>query len=55
MPEKKPKPKHKANPKLSQKEKFIEFAKSAEVDETGETFRRALGKLVPVKRKGSST
>jgi len=33
--------------KLSQKQKFIVAAKAAESDESGETFRRALTRLLP--------
>ena len=51
MPDKKPKPKKpKDYAKLSQKQKFIAAAKAGEADETGETFRRAFGKVVPSKR-----
>jgi hypothetical protein len=33
--------------KLSQKQKFIAAAKAVEADETGETFRQALSRVVP--------
>ena len=46
MPEEKAKPKPKVNRKLSQKERFIEAARAAETDETGETFERAIGQLL---------
>ncbi len=49
MPKEKDKPKPKVNRKLSQKERFIEAARAADADETGETFQRALGKIVPPK------
>ena len=42
MPEEKAKPKPKVNRKLSQKERFIEAARAADADETGETFERAM-------------
>jgi len=42
-----PKPKKKVDPKLSQKDKFIEHAHEVEVDETGETFNKAIKKIVP--------
>jgi hypothetical protein len=51
MPAKKPrasKPKNYA--KLSQKQKFIAAAKSAEADESGETFDRAVDELLRPKR-----
>ena len=34
------------NRKLSQKERFIEAARAAEADETGETFERAVRAIV---------
>lgn len=40
----------KAKPKeKSQRERFIEAARRAEVDETGEAFERAFKKIVPPK------
>jgi hypothetical protein len=48
MAEKKPKPKPKQKPKLSQKQRFIEAARAAETDESGEPFERALKSLLPV-------
>jgi len=33
----------------SQRQRFIETAKELEVDETGETFETAFGKIVPPK------
>lgn len=50
MPKEKAKPKPKVNRKLSQKERFIEAARAAEADETGETFERTFGKIVPPKK-----
>lgn len=55
MPVKKPKakkPKNYAN--LSQKQKFIEAAKQAETDESGETFERAVGTIVRRKTTSAS-
>ena len=49
MPEKKAKPKKKPDRKLSQKERFIEAARNAEADETGDTFECAFKKIVPPK------
>ena len=50
MPKKQP---PKAKPKIkgtsSQKERFIEYAKEVEADESGEKFERALGKIMPEK------
>lgn len=42
----KSKPKKKVKQKLTQKEKFIEYAKKLEADESGETFKKALNKIV---------
>ena len=42
---KKSKPRKKPKQKLSQKEKFIEYARSVEADESGETFERVLKKI----------
>lgn len=50
MSEKKVKPKKKPSRKLSQKERFIEAARTAEADETGETFEHAFKKIVPSKQ-----
>ena len=51
MPEAKaPKKKPPKNRKLSQKERFIEAARAAEADETGETFERTFKKIVPPKQ-----
>jgi hypothetical protein len=50
MSEEKAKPKPKVNRKLSQKERFIEAARSAGADETGETFEHAFKKIVPSKQ-----
>ena len=47
MPDKKPKAKKPKNyAKLSQKQKFVEAAKLAEADESGDEFRRAFTKIV---------
>lgn len=48
MPERKPKQKRRPKnyAKLSQKQKFLEAAKQAEADESGETFERVFKKLV---------
>lgn len=51
MPAKKPKPKKpEGYDKLSQKQKFIAAAKAAEADETGETFGRAIKRLLSMRR-----
>lgn len=50
MPDKKAKPKKKPSRDLSQKERFIEAARNAEADETGETFERAMKKITPARR-----
>lgn len=54
MAEKPSKPKKpKGYAKLSQKQKFIEAAKAADTDESGTTFREALGRLVrPIVKNG---
>ncbi len=46
---KKSKPRKKPKQKLSQKEKFIEYAREVEADESGETFERTLKKIVKKK------
>ena len=43
----KPKTKPNKNRKLTQKERFIEAARAHEADESGETFERAMTKIVP--------
>ena len=43
---KKSKPRSKPKQKLSQKDKFIAYARDVEVDESGETFERTLKKIV---------
>jgi hypothetical protein len=43
----KAKPKKKVKQSLTQKEKFIAYAKEVEADETGERFNRALEKIKP--------
>jgi hypothetical protein len=45
MPKKSP-PKKKPTRKLTQHERFIEAAKAAECDETGETFKKAIESIV---------
>jgi hypothetical protein len=51
MAEKKPKAKKpKGYKNLSQKDKFIAAAKAGEADETGDTFAKAMSKLVPKRR-----
>jgi hypothetical protein len=50
MPKKKAKPKKKIDQTLTQKEKFIAFAREVEADESGETFTRALKKVTRKKR-----
>lgn len=42
-------PKKKVKQRLSQKEKFIEYAREVEADESGETFERTLKKIVKKK------
>ena len=42
------KPKKKVSQKLTQKEKFIEYAKKVEADETGEIFKKAIKKIVKI-------
>lgn len=49
MPKKDPKPKKKIKSGLSQKERFIEYAKEVEADETGETFEKAMKKIAKEK------
>jgi hypothetical protein len=39
------KQKKKVDPKLSQKERFIEYAKAIEADESGELFEKALKEI----------
>lgn len=46
MSNKKPPKKPKPEPSLTQKERFIEYAKQIGVDETGEEFERALDKVL---------
>ncbi len=46
---KKSKPKKKVKQSLSQKEKFIAYAKKVEADESGETFNKAMKKIVKPK------
>ena len=43
---KKEPPKKKIKPDLNQKERFIEYAKEIEADESGETFTKAIKKIV---------
>ena len=49
MSDKKPPQKPKLKPPLTQKERFIEYAKKIGVDETGEEFERALDKALKSK------
>lgn len=42
---KKEKPKKKIKPNLTQKERFIEYARQVEVDESGATFEKTLKKI----------
>lgn len=46
MSEKAPKPRKRIKPSLSQKERFIEYAKSVDADESGETFEKAMNKVL---------
>ncbi len=48
MPEKKP-PRKKPKQKLSQKEKFIAYAREVEADESGERFEKAFKSIVKKK------
>lgn len=45
MPDKKQKPKPKLSPDLTQKERFMEYARKVEADESGEKFEKALEKI----------
>ena len=47
MPKKEPKPKKKVKPTLSQKERFIEYAREVEADESGETFDKTIKRILP--------
>jgi hypothetical protein len=47
MAERKPKTKPKRKAGLTQKQRFIEAARKAEVDETGETFEHIFKRIVP--------
>ena len=52
MSVKKPeKSKKKVKQNLSQKERFIEYARETECDESGETFEKAMQKILPNKGK----
>ena len=46
-----PKPKKKVKPGLTQKERFIEYAREIEADESGETFEKIVTELVSKKSK----
>lgn len=46
---KKSAPRKKPKQKLSQKEKFIEYAREVDADESGETFERMLKKIAKTK------
>lgn len=48
-PKAKPKPRPKNYQKMTAKQRFIEAARAAAADETGETFERAFEKIVPPK------
>lgn len=50
MPENK-KPKKKIKPNLSQKERFIEYAREVEADESGELFDKAINNIAKKERK----
>lgn len=50
MPKVNARPKKKPDRKLTQRERFIEAARKAEADETGETFERAMAAVTPPKR-----
>lgn len=50
MPKKEQKPKKKPSPKLSQKQRFIEYAREVEADETGETFKKTIKDIVKNKK-----
>ncbi len=47
MSKKDPKPKKVIKPGLTQKERFIEYAREVEADESGDTFTRAIEKIAP--------
>ncbi len=49
MPKKEPPKKPNLKPSLTQKERFIAYAREVEADESGETFEKAMNKLVPKK------
>ena len=51
MAEKPKKPKKKIKPGLSQKERFIAYAREVEADESGERFEAAIKKMAPPKDK----
>ncbi len=46
MKKKEPKDKKKVKQNLSQKERFIEYAREQECDESGETFKKAVKTIV---------
>lgn len=46
MTKKDPKPKKKVKPGLTQKERFIEYAKEVKADESGENFGRTVKKIL---------
>lgn len=48
MPRKE-KPKKKVKAGLTQKERFIEYARDRDADESGETFEKSLKKILPKK------
>lgn len=49
MPKKERKPKKKIKPGLSQKDRFIEYAREVEADESGDTFTRVMKKIIKKK------
>lgn len=51
MPKKTEKPKKKVDHKLSQKERFIEYAKEIGVEEDGEEFERVFEKIIEKDKK----
>ena len=48
---KKETPKKTVKPSLSQKERFIEYAREVEADESGERFDKSLNKIIKHKEK----
>lgn len=50
MPKKKPPPKPEIKQTMNQKERFIEYARDREADESGERFEAAMNKVAPTKK-----